>query len=70
MKLLHKGGTNVFVSDLDHMNMIAAMLIYGKNPSKNLFLWNLGTYFNESDQSTSIYHNIQTCLLVYIADLR
>ena len=37
MKHLWKGGTNVFINNPGHMTKMAAMPIYGKNPSKFFF---------------------------------
>ena len=37
MKHLWEGGTNVFINNPGHMTKMAAMLIYGKNPSKFFF---------------------------------
>ena len=37
MKHLWEGGTNVFINNPGHMTMMAAMPIYGKNPSKFFF---------------------------------
>ena len=37
MKHLWEGGTNVYISNPGHMTKMAAMPIYGKNPSKIFF---------------------------------
>ena len=37
MKHLWEGGTNVFINNPGHMTKMAAMPIYGKNPSKFFF---------------------------------
>ena len=37
MKHLWEGGINVFINNLGHMTKMAAMPIYGKNPSKFFF---------------------------------
>ena len=37
MKHLWKGGTNVYINNPGHMTKMAAMPIYGKNPSKIFF---------------------------------
>ena len=37
MKHLWEGGTNVYINNPGHMTKIAAMPIYGKNPSKIFF---------------------------------
>ena len=37
MKHLWEGGTNVYINNLGHMTKMAAMPIYGKNPSKIFF---------------------------------
>ena len=37
MKHLWEGGTNVFINNPGHMTKMAAMPIYGKNPSKLFF---------------------------------
>ena len=34
MKHLWEGGTNVYINNPGHMTKVAAMPIYGKNPSK------------------------------------
>ena len=35
MKHLWEGGTNVYINNPGHMTKMAAIPIYGKNPSKN-----------------------------------
>ena len=37
MKHLWEGGTNVYINNPGHMTKMAAMTIYGKNPSKIFF---------------------------------
>ena len=37
MKHLYEGGTNVFINNSGHLTKMAAMPIYGKNPSKFFF---------------------------------
>ena len=37
MKHLWEGGTNVYINNPGHMTKMAAMPIYGKNPSKIFF---------------------------------
>ena len=37
VKHLYNGGTNVYIYNLGHMTKLAAMPIYGKNPSKIFF---------------------------------
>ena len=48
MKHLWEGGTNVFINNPGHMTKMAAMPIYGKNPSKFFFSRNHWTDFNET----------------------
>ena len=43
---LYDGGTNVYINNLGHMTKMAAMPIYGKNPS-NIF-------FSETNKLTSM----------------
>ena len=42
MKHLWEGGTNVFINNPGHMTKMAAMPIYGKNPSKFFFSGSTG----------------------------
>ena len=41
-------GTKVCINSPGHMTKMAAMPIYGKNPSKNLLLWNQWPDFHET----------------------
>ena len=43
-----EGGTKVFINGPGHMTKMAAMPIYGKNPSKNLLLQNRRADFHET----------------------
>ena len=54
----------MYINNLGHMTKMAAMPIYGKNPSKNLLLWNWWTDFKETSHEALMAKVLQ-CVHVY-----
>ena len=57
MKHLWEGGTNVYINNPGHMTKMAAMPIYGKNPSKIFFSGT--TDFNQTWHEASMTQALQ-----------